>query len=79
MNTGKSLGLLTLTDYRAWSSVLVLEPGLDAGLEFTGTFMVYFLWILYYCGYYKSKRKAMNRNWYNQKANPALNTKVGYK
>ena len=25
----------------------------------------------------KSKRKAMNRNWYNQKANPALNTKAG--
>ena len=24
-----------------------------------------------------SKRKAMNRNWYNQKANPALNTKAG--
>ena len=24
----------------------------------------------------KSKRKAMNRNWYNQKANPALNTKM---
>ena len=23
----------------------------------------------------KSKRKAMNRNWCNQKANPALNTK----
>ena len=23
----------------------------------------------------ESKRKAMNRNWYNQKANPALNTK----
>ena len=23
----------------------------------------------------KSKRKAMNRNWYNQKANPALNTR----
>ena len=28
---------------------------------------------------YKSKRKAMNRNWYNQKANPALNTKAGNK
>ena len=27
----------------------------------------------------KSKRKAMNRNWCNQKANPALNTKVGNK
>ena len=27
----------------------------------------------------KSKRKAMNRNWYNQKANPALNTKAGKK
>ena len=27
----------------------------------------------------KSKRKAMNRNWYNQKANPALNTKAGNK
>ena len=27
----------------------------------------------------KSKRKAMNRNWSNQKANPALNTKVGNK
>ena len=26
-----------------------------------------------------SKRKAMNRNWYNQKANPALNTKAGNK
>ena len=25
----------------------------------------------------KSKRKAMNRNWCNQKANPALNTKAG--
>ena len=24
----------------------------------------------------KSKRKAMNRNWYNQKAKPALNTKA---
>ena len=29
--------------------------------------------------HYKSKRKAMNRNWYNQKANPALNTKAGNK
>ena len=28
---------------------------------------------------YKSKRQAMNRNWYNQKANPALNTKAGNK
>ena len=28
---------------------------------------------------HKSKRKAMNRNWYNQKANPALNTKAGNK
>ena len=27
----------------------------------------------------KSKRKAMNKNWYNQKANPALNTKAGNK
>ena len=27
----------------------------------------------------KSKRKAMNRNWCNQKANPALNTKAGNK
>ena len=27
----------------------------------------------------KSKRKAMNRNWYNQKANPALNAKEGNK
>ena len=27
----------------------------------------------------ESKRKAMNRNWYNQKANPALNTKGGNK
>ena len=27
----------------------------------------------------KSKRKAMNRNWSNQKANPALNTKAGNK
>ena len=29
--------------------------------------------------HYKSKRKAMNRNWCNQKANPALNTKAGNK
>ena len=29
--------------------------------------------------YHKSKRKAMNRNWGNQKANPALNTKAGNK
>ena len=28
---------------------------------------------------HKSKRKAMNRNWSNQKANPALNTKAGNK
>ena len=28
---------------------------------------------------YKSKRKAMNRNWSNQKANPALKTKTGNK
>ena len=27
----------------------------------------------------ESKRKAMNRNWCNQKANPALNTKAGNK
>ena len=27
----------------------------------------------------KSKRKAMNRNWCNQKTNPALNTKAGNK
>ena len=27
----------------------------------------------------KSQRKAMNRNWYNQKANPTLNTKAGNK
>ena len=27
--------------------------------------------------YHNSKRKAMNRNWSNQKANPALNTKAG--
>ena len=31
------------------------------------------------CQHCKSKRKAMNRNWYNQKANPALNTKAGNK
>ena len=29
--------------------------------------------------YYKSNRKAMNRNWSNQKANPALKTKAGNK
>ena len=28
---------------------------------------------------YKSNRKAMNRNWSNQKANPALKTKAGNK
>ena len=28
---------------------------------------------------YKSNRKAMNRNWNNQKANPALKTKAGSK
>ena len=28
---------------------------------------------------YKSNRKAMNRNWSNQKANPALKTKTGNK
>ena len=28
---------------------------------------------------YKSNRKAMNRNWINQKANPALKTKAGNK
>ena len=27
----------------------------------------------------ESNRKAMNRNWSNQKANPALKTKTGYK
>ena len=27
----------------------------------------------------KSNRKAMNRNWHNQKANPALKTKTGNK
>ena len=29
--------------------------------------------------YHKSNRKAMNRNWSNQKANPALKTKTGDK
>ena len=29
--------------------------------------------------YHKSNRKAMNRNWSNQKANPALKTKTGNK
>ena len=28
---------------------------------------------------YRSKRKVMNRNWSNQKANPALKTKTGNK
>ena len=28
---------------------------------------------------YESNRKAMNRNWSNQKANPALKTKTGNK
>ena len=28
---------------------------------------------------YESNRKAMNRNWGNQKANPALKTKTGNK
>ena len=28
---------------------------------------------------FKSNRKAMNRNWSNQKANPALKTKTGNK
>ena len=28
---------------------------------------------------YKSNRKAMNRNWSNQKSNPALKTKAGNK
>ena len=27
----------------------------------------------------KSNRKAMNRNWHNQKANPPLKTKTGNK
>ena len=27
--------------------------------------------------FYENKRKAMNRNWSNQKANPALKTKNG--
>ena len=36
------------------------------------------LWLInrYLC---KSNRKAMNRNWSNQKANPALKTKTGNK
>ena len=29
--------------------------------------------------FFKSNRKAMNRNWSNQKANPALKTKTGNK
>ena len=29
--------------------------------------------------YTKSNRKPMNRNWINQKANPALKTKTGNK
>ena len=29
--------------------------------------------------YHKSNRKAMNRNWSNQKANPTLKTKTGNK
>ena len=33
-----------------------------------------------YCIYFtKSNREAMNRNWGNQKANPALKTKTGHK
>ena len=31
------------------------------------------------CGFRKSNRKAMTRNWSNQKANPALKTKTGNK
>ena len=31
------------------------------------------------CIVYKSNRKAMNRNWSNQKSNPALKTKAGNK
>ena len=32
-----------------------------------------------FSGMYNSNRKAMNRNWSNQKANPALKTKTGNK
>ena len=40
----------------------------------------FYLFLIIFCILIdKSKRKAMNRNWYNQKANPALNTKAGNK
>ena len=32
-----------------------------------------------FCNTCKSNRRAMNRNWSNQKANPALKTKAGNK
>ena len=35
--------------------------------------------IIFLCIFYKGNRKTMNRNWINQKANPALKTKTGNK
>ena len=48
---------------------VVLVPGHCLFL----TFMDHGVWT------YKSNRKAMNRNWCNQKTNPALKTKTGNK
>ena len=41
----------------------------------------YFKNVSCFCNFdvYGSNRKAMNRNWSNQKANPALKTKAGNK
>ena len=45
--------------------------------QYKAGFNVYDHMMLYILG--KSNRKAMNRNWSNQKANPALKTKAGNK
>ena len=70
------MSIVLFTLYRLKVSSIVLLTSLwDQTVYVIKEHLFYFVFL----ATSKSKRKAMNRNWYNQKANPALNTKVGNK
>ena len=68
------------TGYMTEKSSEVLQLYLkDIPTSLIKRFYENYYWDYFLFGFTKSNRKAMNRNWSNQKANPALKTKTGNK
>ena len=60
----------------------ICTPDTFVNLSSYSKFIIFMKWVIYkdslcrIITWYKSKRKAMNRNWSNQKANPGIKTAI---